>query len=897
MMAEKSGCPLPENLSRIKLDPTLDPSFREEMQKHLGGCKACQRILRELLIKQVKEENKDPIPNQESQSALAGKNQDGEEPSKDNSVKESADMAAPAAKIVDPDNPYPFMDPPEAEGEMGWISNYRLFRVIGTGGMGVVFEAEDKDLKRRIALKILRTELVDESYKQRFLQEARLAGNLQSEHIVTVFRVGEWTGPDAQTVPFLSMEFLHGETLEAKLGRSTFLPSREALGYIRQVAEGLNDAHQSNLIHRDIKPANIWIEINPNTGEFRRVKILDFGLAKPVNQDSSLTHHGMVVGTPSYMAPEQIYGLPCDQRTDLYGLGCLLFKCLCGKTPFEGENTMAVLRATVEAEAPDLEVAGKTLPRNILKLLEDLLAKDPDKRLPNAKSVISRIDQILGDRESNGHKFSESKVGISQPSGVKEFEENRRPPKRFLALGASILIMILAATYPIITLIIKWANPPTIEALPEVKIGLLFSKTGNMAAMDEPLLNICRAALEILVPDNTLLGNQLTLVERDAKSSPSENAKETAHLLDTEKVAAIFGCSTPPFRRRSAEILLNYHGLLFYPSIGEGMDNFPGVIHMGPIPNQLLEPALELSLKFGSKNGLERKIFMVGTDDVGSRSIVQYTKMIMEKNYANTHTLVGYDFLPLLPPFSHVEKIADALTAANPDFIVSTIAHPGAIAALVGEMRKKGFTSEKLPMIHLVLDEVKLDAIQKEHQGLLKGDYAVANYFMNLRTRANAEFLTLIRKQMGEKILVSDSMVKAFIAINLWIQAVQKAKSFDVDLVLHSLHEEAWESPVGIAHILPNNYTQFRVRIAQIRDQGLVVTDETNHIPPDIFPHFVHQPQRSKDQQITAMDRWLTMTRLLEAGFQENDPYSEWENNTNPKPLNLFPKSWWQQIK
>ncbi len=896
-MAENSSCPLPENLSRLKLDPTLDQGLREEMQKHLAGCKACQRVLRELLVKQVKDENKDLGSVKESQPSSVTKKQDPDSQIEVKSANDSAESVAPVAKPIDPNNPYPFMDPPEAEGEMGWISNYRLFRVIGTGGMGVVFEAEDKDLKRRIALKILRTELVDDSYKQRFLQEARLAGNLQSEHIVTVFRVGEWTGPDAQTVPFLSMEFLHGETLEAKLARDTMLPSREALGYIREVAEGLKDAHQSNLIHRDIKPANIWIEINPTTGEYRRVKILDFGLAKPVNQDSSLTHHGMVVGTPSYMAPEQIYGLPCDQRTDLYGLGCLLFKCLCGKTPFEGENTMAVLRATVEAEAPDLEAAGKMLPRDILKLLEELLAKDPDKRLPTAKSVILRIDQILGDRTGSGLRYPDSSVGVSDEAGIRGELENKSPKNRNLAIAASIAVMVLAATYPLINFLIKWANPPTVEALPEVKIGLLFSKTGKLAVMDKPLLNICKAAFKALVPDNTLLGNQLTLVEGDSQSSPSENAKATAHLLDKEKVAAIFGCSTPPFRRRSAEILLNYHGLLFYPGIGEGLDNSPGVIHMGPIPNQLLEPLLEYSLKFGSKDGLERKVFMVGMDDVGSRSIVQYTKMILEKNYSNTHTMVGTEFLPLVPPFNHAENISEAIAKAKPDFIVSSITHPGAIAALVHGLRKKGYTSDKLPMIHLALDEVNLEAIHKDHKGLLNGDYAVANYFMNLRTPANAEFLATIRGQLGEEVLVSDSMVKAFTAITLWIQAVKKAKSFEVDLVLHSLHEDTWESPAGIASILPNNYTQFRVRIAQVRNNELVVTNESPHIPPDIFPHFVPLPQRSRDQQITAMDRWLTMTRLLESGFQANDPYSEWENNTNPKPLNLLPKSWWNQVK
>jgi urea transport system substrate-binding protein len=893
-MSDFAGCPSINELARIRQDPSLPGSEREKLQKHMAGCKNCQKNLRDMLAKQVRQENEGPPPaklNPTSQS----------QPTNSGSQNDTPAPQSETIRIdpspVDPNNPHPFMDPPEAEGEIGWISNYRVFRVVGSGGMGVVFEAEDKDLRRRVALKVLRSDLGDDSYRQRFLQEARLAAQLQSEYIVTIFRVGEWTGPDAQTVPFLAMEFLHGESLEARLLRDSFLSTREALRYIRQVAEGLGDAHQKNLIHRDIKPANIWLESNPETGEFRRVKILDFGLAKPVNEESSLTHHGMVVGTPSYMAPEQIYGLPCDQRTDLYGLGCLLFKCLCGKTPFQGENTMAVLRATVEAESPDLAGIGKTLPRDIIKLLEDLLAKDPDKRLPNAREVIKRVNQILGDEpaRSNGSP-KPREMGTRETS----FEPNRRSvlaQKQTIAVISSIAVLVLAAAYPVITLIFRYTNPVVAPPLEEVNIGLLFSKTGPSSSRDKPLIDICKAAFNDLLPDSTLLGNRIVIVEKDAQSNPEEYAKATARLMEQDKAVAIFGCTSPSFRRRTSEILKNYHGLLFCPTPSEGMDDTPGVIHMGPIPNQIVDTLLEYSIKFPAKTGNERKLFLVGMDEIGSRASSHFTRMVVEKNYANTHALVGTEFIPSVEPYKYIEKVVDSIVAASPDIVITTIANHEALTKLVSEIRKRGITSEKMPGFHILLDEVLLSKIHAENNGILEGDFAVANYFTSLRSRANDEFLKSVADDLGKGFPVTDAMVKAHTSIRLWIQAVKKAESFDSDLVLHALHESNWESPAGIAKVLDNNHSQFRVRVAKVRNNGLTIVEESRAVPPDIFPHFVPADGRTREQQITAKDRWLTMTRLMQTGYQENNNYSEWENLTNPLPLKIIPKPWWNQLK
>src|SRR5262249_29085360 len=182
---------------------------------------------------------------------------------------------------------------------------------------------------------------------ERFLREARVLAQLPPEHIVTVHQVGEANG-----VPYLSLERLEGESLEARLQRDRWLPVGEALQLAREAAEGLGGAHEKGLVHRDVNPANLWLE--GRNGRFRRVKLIDFGIARVLTQErAALTMTGAVLGTPGYMAPEQAAGLPADARSDLYSLGCVLFHMLTGQPPFAGGgDTMAVLAAAIKGDAP-----------------------------------------------------------------------------------------------------------------------------------------------------------------------------------------------------------------------------------------------------------------------------------------------------------------------------------------------------------------------------------------------------------------------------------------------------------------------------------------------------------------------------------------------------------------
>jgi serine/threonine protein kinase len=266
---------------------------------------------------------------------------------------------------------------------MGRLGPYRILKVLGTGAMGVVFQAEDRHLKRMVALKVMRPSLAASAeFRRRFLREAQLAGALEHEHVVTVYQAGEDRG-----VPFLAMKLLQGETLEDRLNRTGGrLSLPEALRVGREIAEGLEAAHQRGLIHRDIKPANVWLEAGGD-----HVKIVDFGLARGSEEDTHFTQAGAVIGTPAYMAPEQANGAEVDPRCDLFSLGVVLYRAGTGELPFQGKDTLSILSAlaTRTPEAPHR--LNPSLPQSFSDLVMYLLAKDVAGRPNSAREVAEMI--------------------------------------------------------------------------------------------------------------------------------------------------------------------------------------------------------------------------------------------------------------------------------------------------------------------------------------------------------------------------------------------------------------------------------------------------------------------------------------------------------------------------
>lgn len=284
------------------------------------------------------------------------------------------------------------LDPPAAPNELGKLREYHINKILGEGGMGVVYLAWDSNLHRSVALKVMKRAIAEnESSRQRFLLEARATAAIDHDHIVTIYQVGDHNG-----VPYLVMKYLEGQTLEDLLRKRKVLEPLEAVKIAKQIAEGLEAAHQQNLIHRDIKPANIWLESVRS-----RVKILDFGLARVADStDPNITQTGVILGTPAYMSPEQAAGLALDGRSDLFSLGTVLYRLTLGKPPFRGSNNLAILRSLSldNPEPPDR--LNPAIPSRLSKLILKLLEKEPGSRPGSASLVANMLESIEQDLAS-----------------------------------------------------------------------------------------------------------------------------------------------------------------------------------------------------------------------------------------------------------------------------------------------------------------------------------------------------------------------------------------------------------------------------------------------------------------------------------------------------------------
>jgi serine/threonine protein kinase len=283
-----------------------------------------------------------------------------------------------------------FLAPPREPGELGRLGSYRVLKILGSGGMGIVFQAEDLNLKRMVALKAMKSHIAAKpDNRQRFLREAQLAAAIEHDHVITIYQVGEDRG-----IPFLAMKLLQGESLEDRIDRLNKSGSRLELAEIlrigREIAEGLAAAHARGLIHRDIKPANVWLEAGRD-----RVKIVDFGLARAATEeDGRLTQEGMLIGTPAYMSPEQADGAPLDHRADLFSLGCVLYRMGTGRLPFKGKNTMAMLMALATKRPVPPQRLNPELPPALSDLVMELLTKDPAGRPQSAREVADTLEEI-----------------------------------------------------------------------------------------------------------------------------------------------------------------------------------------------------------------------------------------------------------------------------------------------------------------------------------------------------------------------------------------------------------------------------------------------------------------------------------------------------------------------
>jgi eukaryotic-like serine/threonine-protein kinase len=268
---------------------------------------------------------------------------------------------------------------------------YRLISVIGLGGMGIVYEAEHLFLQRTVALKILHPRYEDTmEASRRFLKEARTVGSLGHPTIVQILDAGFVGG----TTPYLVMELLRGENLEQQIARMGGLRVHQAAFVLRELMRGVAAAHAKGVIHCDLKPANVFIV--DQAYEPNKVKILDFGISKVAEESkSSISDTGSsVLGTPDYMAPEQVQGANVDPRTDIYAAGIVIYEALSGAPPFTDRSRARVFMNILREPPPPIQGLREPVPQAFQNLIASLLGKELDQRPPHARAVIENLDRL-----------------------------------------------------------------------------------------------------------------------------------------------------------------------------------------------------------------------------------------------------------------------------------------------------------------------------------------------------------------------------------------------------------------------------------------------------------------------------------------------------------------------
>jgi serine/threonine protein kinase len=314
-------------------------------------------------------------------------------------------MSDPTANFSDPHDAPTWQGPPRA-GATGQISlaseplrfgDYELLHEIARGGMGVVYRARQISLNRIVALKmILAGRLATEEDITRFRTEAEAAARLQHPHIVAVHDVGAIEGQH-----YFSMDFIEGASLAQKLQAGP-MPGRMAARYIRLIARAVHHAHKQGVLHRDLKPSNILIDTEDEP------HIMDFGLAKRLGGDSAQTRTGVVLGTPSYMAPEQAAGKSQElgPACDIYGLGAVLYECITGRPPFRAETPLDTVMQVMDRDPPPPRLLNPNIDHDLETICLKCLEKDPRRRYATAEALAEDLQRYLNDETISARSFN-----------------------------------------------------------------------------------------------------------------------------------------------------------------------------------------------------------------------------------------------------------------------------------------------------------------------------------------------------------------------------------------------------------------------------------------------------------------------------------------------------------
>jgi urea transport system substrate-binding protein len=831
----ETHCPPLNDLRRLLLRD-LPESDAERVQNHLRDCAACRQIWQNFQTETI-------APPTPPSLHIVGDTNPGE-PARSSSPavtwssvvgmagpggERAAD--APRAPSGKPASSFPFLSPPREAGEVGWLGSYRITGVLGEGGMGYVFDAFDVHLQRRVALKVMKPDLAaNPSFRERFLQEARAAAALPDEYIITIYQVGL-----ENDVPFLAMKFLHGESLEHRLQRDDRLPANEVLRIGREIALGLSAAHDRGLIHRDIKPANLWLETPPpdqgaSSGTrlsceyLYRVKVLDFGLARPINDARRLTATGLIVGTPSYLAPEQARGQPLDHRCDLFSLGIVLYRMVTGILPFDGPDTLAQLTALAVQDPRPVEELAPDVPAGLRNLIHQLLARAPADRPTTARAVAEALRAM-----EKGDTLADEFVPLVKTPARKPSRGTPTSSRwRWLAAGGLLTLLLVGG-------ILLWHNLRPAESNPSavlppsrepIKLGVLFSLQGPLANTGSPATDAVLLAVDELNKNGGLLGRRVETIVVDGESDVRKFAQLAEKLIAEDHVCTIVGCRTSASRKTVRTIVEKHDNLLLYPMQFEGLEESPNIVYLGAAPNQQMLPALDYMLGIQRK----RRLFLIGSDYVFPHAANAIIRDEVSK-YPEVQ-IVGEKYLPF--GGSEVGSVIKDIVAAKPDLILNTI-NGDTNAVFFRALPGAGIRAEQTPVLSFSIAENDLRSLREE----AIGHYAAWSYFQSIERPENKDFLRKFRERFGPQRVVSDPMETAYFGIHLWAQAVQSAGSTEPRAIRQAMKRRTFEAPEGKVQIdADTGYTRRVVRLGRIVENGQFEIQWSSETPrrPVPFP-------------------------------------------------------------
>jgi urea transport system substrate-binding protein len=849
----EAPCPHHDELSRLLLG-NLPEAEAARLQDHVHGCEKCRQTLESLqaatiapptppLLNPASDTNAGDLGQQSSIPAITWTSSFMPiGPGDDRAVTPSFDPC------VSTPSSFSFLSPPREASEIGWLGDYSITALLGQGGMGFVFDAFDTHLHRRVALKVLKPELAaDASFRERFVQEARAAAALPDEYIITIYRVGV-----ENNVPYLAMKFLHGESLEQRLQNDDRLLLHEVLRIGREIALGLSAAHERGLIHRDIKPANLWLETPPPeeggpsgsrlSCEFLyRVKILDFGLARPINDTRRLTATGLIVGTPSYLAPEQARGLPLDHRCDLFSLGCVLYRMVTGILPFDGPNTMAQLTALAVDDPQPIEQLAPDVPAGLRQLIHQLLARNPDERPATARAVAESLRAL-----EKGE--IPSRAAVTQP--LLPLESTGRPGRssRFKWLTAAVVLCALSIVGGILLMNLPRktaAEDPGAVVPPSgdpIKVGVLFSQKGTMANTGMPATDVALLALDEINDNGGLLGRPVQAVVRDGKSINSQFSELAEQLIVEEHVCTIIGCRTSASRKTVLPIVEKHDNLLLYPMQFEGLEQSPNIVYLGAAPNQQILPAVRYAVRMMDQP--KHRVFLIGSDYVFPRA----ANAIIRDALAGEPgvQIVGEYYLPF--GSGTVDKAIAAIVDKKPDLILNTI-NGDTNAPFFRALRQAGITAGSTPVLSFSIAENDLRSLDDRD---IVGHLAAWNYFQSLDNPANSEFIRKFRERYGPERVLSDPMEAVYFGVQLWAQAVRQAGSVEPSAIRAAIKDQSCLAPEGPVRIDPDTqYTWKEARLGRIVSGGQFkkIWSSDKPIRPEPFP-----PSRSRKEWLHFLD-------------------------------------------